>query len=60
MFKEERYEKIIEIINEEKYVSAIVTIAALAICSIAGFIIYKKLLEKESKKALSSVEHVDK
>lgn len=45
---------------EEKYVSAIVTIAALAICSIAGFIIYKKLLEKESKKALSSAEHIDK
>lgn len=45
---------------EEEYVSALIIICALVLCSVAGFIIYKKLLEKESKKNPSSAASSDK
>jgi uncharacterized membrane protein YdjX (TVP38/TMEM64 family) len=44
---------------EQKYISALIIICALVLCSIAGFVIYKKLLEKESQKDPSSAESTD-
>lgn len=45
---------------EQKYISALIIIGVLVLCSIIGFLIYKKLLEKESKKDLPCSETVNK
>ena len=41
---------------EQEYISAIIIICALILCSIAGFIIYKKLLDKEAKNNPASAD----